>query len=86
MPRYYQLGTGRTHCVTKGRYVVERTANVITERLLCLQADSVSLEEADNRIVTHEIIRTPSGYAGLLTSFRKGVKYPTVLLIEASCS
>ena len=43
----------KDYCVTKGRYVVERTANVITERLLCLQADSGSLEEADNRIVTH---------------------------------
>ena len=43
----------KDYCVTKGRYVVERTDNIITERLMCLQADSVSLEEADNRIVTH---------------------------------
>ena len=43
----------KDYCVTKGRLVVERKNNVISERLLCLQTDSVSLEEADNRVVAH---------------------------------
>ena len=38
----------KDYCVTKGR-----KNNVISERLICLQTDSVSLEEADNRVVAH---------------------------------
>ena len=46
-------GWQRDYCVTKERFVIERTNGSFSERLICLQPNCQSLEEADNRIVVH---------------------------------